>query len=215
MTAPRHSEWNIQQRPDVPGPQPERIDLGDGAVLELVRGFVADHEAVMARLLTEVPLEQESIRMIGRLVPVPRLVAFHGDAGKRYRYSGRDHVARPWTPALLALVEQLRAFTGTPYDTVLCNYYRDGRDAMGRHSDDEKELGPAPDDVRIASISLGGRRRFAMRRKDGDARRAFELGEGDLLVMRGTTQTHWTHEVPRTSSPVLPRWNLTFRCVVG
>lgn len=193
----------------------ERTDLGLGAFLELTPGFVPDHEALMARLLTELPLEQESIRMIGRLVPVPRLVAFHGENGKRYRYSGRDHVALPWTPSLLPLVRSLRAFTGTHYDTVLCNFYRDGRDAMGRHSDDEKELGPAPDDVRIASISLGARRAFRMRRKDGSAKLEFELGGGDLLVMGGTTQAHFVHEVPRTKKVVGPRLNLTFRCVIS
>lgn len=98
-------------------------------------------------------LAPETIRMLARHVPVPRLVAFHGEPGRRYRYSGRDHEARPWTPALLELVGRLRAATGTPYDTVLCNHYRDGDDAMGRHADDEPELGPTPDDLRIASVS--------------------------------------------------------------
>jgi alkylated DNA repair dioxygenase AlkB len=192
-----------------------RRDLGRGAVIDYESSFVLDHEAAMTRLLAELPLEQESIRMIGRLVPVPRLVCFHGEPGKRYRYSGRDHEALLWTPTLRVLVEQLRAFTGTPYDTVLCNFYRDGMDAMGKHSDDEKELGPSPDDLHIASISLGARRIFRMRRKDGSERFDLQLGHGDLLVMSGTTQAHWTHEVPRTKAMVGPRLNLTFRCVKG
>ncbi len=167
----------------------------------------------MQRLLRELPLAQETIRMIGRDVLVPRLVAFCGEPGLRYRYSGRDHDAAPWTPTLRALVDQLRSATGTRYDTVLCNYYRDGRDAMGRHADDEPELGPSPDDIRIASVSLGSRRTFRMRPRAGGDRIDYLLGEGDLLVMGGTTQAHWVHEVPRTKAAVGPRLNLTFRCV--
>lgn len=194
--------------------EPQRTDLGRGAFVEFVPQFVHDHEAAMQRLVhDELHLERETIRVIARDVPVPRLVAFHGEPGRRYRYSGRDHDAAPWTPTLRMLVERLRALTGTPYDTVLCNFYRDGNDAMGRHADDEPELGPRPDDVRIASISLGARRVFRMRERHGARKLDFALGEGDLLVMGGTTQTHWVHEVPRTKKCTGPRLNLTFRVV--
>jgi len=44
--------------------------------------------------------------------------------------------------------------------TVLANLYRDGRDSLGLHSDNEPELGPLRDDIAIASISLGAARRF-------------------------------------------------------
>lgn len=194
-------------------PSQHRRDLGRGAWLCYEPAFVQHHEAVMQQLLRELPLAQETIRMIGRDVLVPRLVAFCGEPGLRYRYSGRDHDAAPWTPTLRTLVEQLQATTGTRYDTVLCNFYRDGRDAMGRHADDEPELGPSPDDIRIASISLGAKRTFRMRMRAGGERIDYLLGEGDLLVMGGTTQTHWVHEVPRTKAAVGPRLNLTFRCV--
>ena len=194
-------------------PSQHRRDLGLGAWLCYEPAFVQDHEAAMQRLLRELPLAQETIRMIGRDVLVPRLVAFCGEPGLRYRYSGRDHDAAPWTPTLRALVDQLRSATGTRYDTVLCNYYRDGRDAMGRHADDEPELGPSPDDIRIASVSLGSRRTFRMRPRAGGDRIDYLLGEGDLLVMGGTTHAHWVHEVPRTKAAVGPRLNLTFRCV--
>ena len=190
-----------------------RRDLGDGAFVEFSSGFVPGHASVMNALLGELELEQESIVMFGRQVRVPRLVAFHGDPGRWYRYSGRDHAPRTWTPTLERIRRRLSEATGTGYDTVLVNYYRDGSDAMGRHADDEPELGPQPDDVRIGSISLGARRTFRLRRRGGGPRIDFELGEGDLLVMGGTTQTHWMHEVPRTKAAVGPRMNLTFRCI--
>lgn len=205
------SPVNSPSSPSAARPSP--IDLGDGAWLQYVEDFVPEPDRVLAALLTELALAPETIRMFGRDVAVPRLVAFHGERGRRYRYSGRDHEALPWTPSLLAIVERVRDYTDTPYDTVLCNLYRDGNDAMGRHSDDEPELGPTPDDIRIASVSLGARRTFRLARKGGGARHSFELGLGDLLIMGGTTQRHWWHDVPRTRRAVGPRLNLTFRCI--
>lgn len=190
-----------------------RTDLGEGAFLEEVHGFVEDHDAVMGELCRELDLKAETIVLFGRPVPVPRLVAYHADPGRYYRYSGRDHEPVTWPPVLAALRERLCEATGTPYDSVLCNHYRDGSDSMGRHADDEPELGPHPDDVRIASISLGARRTFRLRPRDGGPRLDLELGCGDLLVMGGTTQRLFVHEVPRTKRVVGPRLNLTFRCV--
>jgi alkylated DNA repair dioxygenase AlkB len=98
---------------------------------------------------------------------------------------------------------------------VLANYYRDGQDGMGFHRDAEPELGPSPEDRWIASLSLGAVRRFviahAKRKSD---RHEFALGAGTLLVMRGTTQTHYRHAAPKTARSVGARLNLTFRHVV-
>src|SRR5690606_23089936 len=91
--------------------------------------------------------------------------------------------------------------------------YRDGRDAMGWHSDDEPELGPEP---LIASLSLGAVRRFVLRRRDDPARKlALELGPGSLLLMGGSTQRYWKHALPRTARPVGARINLTFRQIAA
>jgi alkylated DNA repair dioxygenase AlkB len=188
------------------------IDLGRGAWLSLSPGFVPDHAAVMERLVDTLPLVQEHVVLFGRSHPMPRLTSWHGDPGLAYAYSGRVFDPSPWTPELLALRDAVREHTGTAYNSLLANWYRDGRDAMGMHADDEPELGPSREDVRIASISLGERRRFviAPRRKDGE-RRVLELGEGDLLVMGGTTQRWFRHGVPRTARPVGARLNLTLR----
>lgn len=192
---------------------PHRRDLPPGGFVTYEPKFVADHDAALRALLVELPLAQETIRMIGRDVLVPRLVAFCGEPGLRYRYSGRDHDAAPWSPTLRAIRDQLLESIGTRFDTVLCNLYRSGNDAMGRHADDEPELGPSCDDIRIASVSLGAKRTFRLRPRAGGDAIDYLLGEGDLLVMGGTTQTHWLHEAPRTKSQVGPRLNLTFRCM--
>lgn len=195
------------------GPHWQRRDLGEGAFLAYAPGFVADADRWMAGLLAELSLEQETIVLFGRPRPVPRLVGYYGDPGRTYRYSGRTHHPATWTPLLNELRCELLAHTGAPYDSVLVNLYRDGSDSMGWHADDEPELGPRPDDIRIASISLGAPRRFQLEHRRDRRRLDYRLGNGDLLVMGGTTQTHWRHRIPRSARQVGPRLNLSFRCV--
>jgi len=172
---------------------------------------------MMERLLAEVPLAPERLVMFGKAVETPRLVSFHGEPHARYGYSGRVFEPRPWTPALSSVRDGLTEQVGAHFDCVLVNHYRDGRDAMGWHSDDERELGPdAPRDVLIASVSLGAPRRFVLRhRRRTRERREVLLGEGSLLVMGGATQHRFQHSVPRTAAAVGPRMNLTFRLIRG
>lgn len=189
---------------------PDVIAL-DGGELVYWRGFLPRDAACgyFAAVRDEVPWERHTLRLYGRDVPMPRLSAWVGDVDAVYAYSGTIYVPQPWTPALAALRNRVAAASGAVFNSVLANRYRDGRDAMGWHADDERELGPAP---LIASLSLGATRRFVLRRKD-DARRRVELAleDGSLLVMRGATQRHWQHALPRTAKPVGERINLTFR----
>jgi alkylated DNA repair dioxygenase AlkB len=189
--------------------------LGEDAWIALREAFVPAHESLRTRLAESLPLRAETLRIAGREVMTPRLTSFHGDPGGTYRYSGRSFEPRPLTPELEGLREALASLTGHRFNVVLVNHYRDGNDAMGWHSDDEPELGPrAPDDVLIASISLGAPRRFVLRhrRRTGE-RREHALGGGSLLLMGGATQRRWQHALPRTARPVGPRMNLTFRIV--
>ncbi len=195
---------------------PGALDLGEGAWVLHRPGFVADPGPMLDALVRTLPLRVEQLTILGRSVPTPRLTAWHGDPGCAYRYSGRLFEPAPFTSELTALRAALHEALGADFNSVLANLYRDGRDAMGWHADDEPELGPAaPDDVLIASLSLGATRRFAMRhrRRAGEPghRHVFALADGDLLVMGGTTQRRWQHCVPRTALPVGPRLNLTFR----
>jgi alkylated DNA repair dioxygenase AlkB len=192
----------------------EQIKLGDDAWLEWSPHFLAaaDHPGAQA-LAAEIPLRTDTFRMFGRTVRVPRLIAWHGDPGCRYRYSGQTYEPAPWTPGLARIRALLCARTGIAWNAVLANYYRDGSDSVGWHSDDERELGPERDDIAIASLSLGATRRFVMRHRASGERRAFDLCAGSLLVMRGTTQRHWRHALPKTAARVGPRLNLTFRVI--
>lgn len=166
-------------------------------------------DALMAELREDLDWEVHRIRMFGRMVDSPRLSSWIGDAGASYVYSGTRFEPRPWHRALLQLRGELRALLGIDFNSVLANLYRDGRDAMGWHSDDERELGPAPV---IASISLGATRRFAFKhRRDPGRKLAIDLPSGSLLVMRGDTQSNYRHALPRTARAVSDRINLTFR----
>ena len=169
-------------------------------------------EALLAQLTAEVAWEQRSIRLYGREIPQPRLTAWHGDPAARYTYSGLVWEPRPWLPALQALRQRLEAATQARFNSVLLNLYRDGRDSMGWHADDEPELGSAP---AIASLSLGATRRFRLRPRTGLAHPplSLDLPGGSLLLMRGPTQQHWQHALPKTARQVGPRLNLTFRWV--
>lgn len=168
-----------------------------------------DADALLAALRDGVAWEVHRIRLFGREHASPRLSCWIGDPEASYRYSGTRFEPKPW-PAVLGpirarLADELRA----DFNSVLANGYRDGRDAMGWHSDNEAELGPAPV---IASLSLGATRRFVLKHRDDPSRKlAIDLPHGSLLVMAGGTQQHYRHALPRTARPVGVRINLTFR----
>jgi alkylated DNA repair dioxygenase AlkB len=191
-----------------------RVDLGGGAWIDHQAEFVPDHVATMAALERDLPLVAESIRIAGRDVSTPRLTSWHGDPDSVYTYSGRTFTPHPWTAELAALRDRVRTAAGVEFNSVLVNLYRDGSDSMGAHADDEPELGPSRDDVRIASVSLGGTRRFVLLPRRAGEKIELALGGGDLLVMGGTTQRRYRHAVPKTKKPVEKRMNLTFRLIL-
>jgi alkylated DNA repair dioxygenase AlkB len=170
-------------------------------------GWVDNADQLFELLRNDIAWEQHTITLYGRTVPIPRVTGWMADAA--YRYSGIVNEPAPWPEALADLRERLRRELGVSFNSCLANLYRDGTDSMGYHSDNEPELGPRPT---IASISLGDRRRFVLRHRVSGERWSWDLGHGDLLVMRGKSQSEFAHAVPKTSRPVGPRMNLTFRC---
>ncbi|MEN5207862.1 alpha-ketoglutarate-dependent dioxygenase AlkB [Stenotrophomonas terrae] len=173
----------------------------------------AQADALLLALHTQVAWEIHRIRMFGRWLDSPRLSCWMGDADAHYRYSGADFIPHPWVPAVNELRERLQQACDARFNSVLLNRYRDGRDSMGWHSDDEPELGPTP---LIASLSLGAERRFLLRRRDDPARKLeYRLGHGDLLLMRGDCQRDYQHALPKTARVAGERINLTFRQVAA
>lgn len=163
------------------------------------------------RLTCTIDWRQEPIRIYGRSLLQPRLTAWYGDPGTSYTYSHLTLQPLPWTPELLELKAAVDAAAGIRFNSVLLNLYRSGGDSMGWHSDDEPELGQNPV---IASLSLGGTRRFILRhRLEPGLKHELALTSGSLLIMAGSTQHYWQHQVPKTRRPVPPRINLTFRVI--
>jgi alkylated DNA repair dioxygenase AlkB len=175
--------------------------------------FIAERHALhlFAHLREDLVWEQSTVQVYGKRHRIPRLNAWYGEAGADYRYSGTSFTAKPWTEALLALRAQLHRELDCEFNSVLANYYRDGRDCMGFHADDEPELGAKPV---IACLSLGASRPLRFRHKAGLAPSFNQtLLPGSLLVMAAGMQTHWQHALPKRAVAG-PRISLTFRQVV-
>ncbi len=170
----------------------------------------ASSEAHLQGLLAELHWEEQRFTIYGRTMPMPRLVAMYGPVG--YRYSGVAHPPRPLSPRLEVIRRRVENVTGHPFNSVLANLYRDGRDSVGWHRDSDYAHGGQPD---IASVSFGATRRLEMRDRPGRARAAVDLESGSLLLLTGDAVARWWHRVPKTSRPVGPRVNLTFRHMVA
>jgi alkylated DNA repair dioxygenase AlkB len=161
-------------------------------------------------LRDRIPFAQYNVRVFGREVLQPRLVHWYGPVA--YTYSGLTLPSDPMPPWLEELRERVSEAAGAPFDSVLCNLYRNGKDAVGWHSDDEELFGPDPV---VASLSYGASRRFVLRRKaDRHSKTDYYLNDGTLLVMGKGVQREYQHTLPKTSRPVGERINLTFRQTV-
>lgn len=198
-----------------------------GLCLHHLRSWLPPARATqsLAQLQAEVPWKQEEISLYGRRHLLPRLTCWMADPGCGYRYSGLANVLESWSAAAEQLRHELEAVSGWRFNSLLLNRYRDGRDAMGWHADDEPELDPA---APIASISLGASRDFRLRprpspRRPGGVPQPFgftdcvpfniPLHSGDLLLMEPPTQLWWQHALPRRLRIEEERLNLTFRVV--
>ena len=191
----------------------ERIPMQDAEVYYQRQLSLAEPgHAVMRYLIDEVPWRAETIVMWGKTFLQPRLIAWYGDPGKNYTYSGIRLDPLPWTQTLLDIKRSIETVAGNHFNSVLLNYYRDHRDSMGLHSDDEPELGERPI---IASFSLGEERTIIFKHKTNRDMKPvrLRLASGSLLLMKGQTQRHWKHGINKETYPYGPRVNLTFRRV--
>ena len=187
-----------------------RIALADDTWLDFELAWLSAGEAqrCLAALRAEVTWVEREIVIYGKRIMQPRLVGWAGEVA--YRYSGQTLEPRAFTDTVRALTERVNAFADTSFNHVLLNRYRNGRDNMGLHADDEPELGPDPV---VATLSLGATRRLALvprRPRDGE-RRSLELPAGSLLIMRGACQRRFRHGIPREPRVTEERVSLTFR----
>jgi alkylated DNA repair dioxygenase AlkB len=181
---------------------------------DLIPGFASGIEIGP---ILEQAWEQKTIKLFGQEHEVPRLTLWFGEG---YTYSGIKNVAAPMPAWLDELRSRAEKASGARFNSALLNYYRDGKDSVSWHADDEKELGTEPT---IASLSIGASRAFAIKERAerlGEietgkerARWSLQLNDGDLLIMRGESQRDYLHSIPKTSKEVGARVNITFRWI--
>lgn len=166
-------------------------------------------DQLLEQLKTDIPWQQDNITIFGKTHPQPRLTSLFGNDAKPYSYSNITMQPNEWNSLLVQIKNKLEKVCEEKFTTVLLNYYRDGKDSMGWHSDNEKELGINPI---IASVTFGAERMFHLKHNIvAEQKLKINLQHGSLLIMKGETQQFWKHQIPKTSRPIGERINLTFR----
>jgi alkylated DNA repair dioxygenase AlkB len=190
---------------------PIQLDMPD-ADLKYYPNFIAASEAaiLMQALHQSLEWRQEQITLYGKTFDVPRLQAWYGDKSARYQYSNLSLRPLPWNSVLLALKQKCENASNSHFNSVLANLYRHGQDGMGRHADNEPELGQQPV---IASLSFGEERNLDFYHNTTKNKVRLPLHNGSLLVMSGDTQKYWQHSVAKTKKKLAQRINLTFRYI--
>lgn len=162
-------------------------------------------------LLNKIDWKNDEAIIFGKKIITKRKVAWYGDSEFEYTYSKITKKANLWTPELLQLKKQIEITSGESFNSCLLNLYHSGEEGMAWHSDGEKDL---KKNGAIASVSFGAERKFAFKHKETKETISLNLEHGSLLIMKGTTQTHWLHRLPPTTKVTSPRVNLTFRTIV-
>lgn len=198
---------------DLQGPKETGIIKLCHAELNYLPAFFTKMESdrLMTTLLEEIEWKQDEISMYGKRINLPRLSAWYGENEKSYTYSGIKLEPKPWIGCLLDIKSRIELEANVKFSSVLLNRYRNGQDYVGWHSDSEKELGTNPV---IGSVNFGATRKFQFRMaSDKTEKFELDLKHGTLLIMQGQTQHYWQHQIPKTTTKIGERINLTFRVI--
>ncbi len=168
----------------------------------------AESAQVFQSLLQSIPWRNDEVVMFGKKITTARKVAWVAEDGVAYAYSGKSREPVAWTPELIDLRDRCELHTGANYNSCLLNLYHDGSEGMGWHSDDEKTIVP---DSSIACLSFGAERKFSFRHRTTRETVSLFLEDASLLDMRGETQRHWHHQLPKSKRVAGSRISLTFR----
>jgi alkylated DNA repair dioxygenase AlkB len=184
----------------------------DGEVYYSKKNWNFDESQVIFKsFLINFPWRHDELIMFGKKIVTNRKVVWFGDEAFQYTYSHTLKTALPWPPLLLPIKDITEKVTQARYNSCLCNLYHHGNEGMSWHSDDDKEFGLQPT---IASLSFGADRIFKFRHKKTKEIISLMLESGHILLMKGSTQSSWAHELPKSAKIKDPRINLTFRLVV-
>mgnify|MGYP002700397778 CR=1 FL=1 len=194
------------------GTEEINLNLPDSEIFYYPNFFsLTESKAYFNTLLNNTTWQQDDITIFGKTYTQPRLTALFADNEKPYSYSNITMHPIPFSDCLLEIKHKIEKKTKTEFTTCLANLYRSGQDSNGWHADNEKELGINPI---IASVSLGESRLFHLKhRTKKELKQKLLLENGSLLLMKGETQHHWLHQIPKTKREIKPRINLTFRVI--
>ncbi len=190
-----------------------RLDLPDAEVIHIQKFFSPkESKRLYNNLYDTIAWQQDQIKIFGKLIDLPRLTAWIGEEDELYTYSGIAMQPQPWNKALLFIKKRIEKEADVVFTNCLLNLYRTGKDSVGWHQDNEPELGQNPI---IGSVSFGATRSFQLKhRYRKDLKKVtIPLTDGSFLLMQGTTQHFWKHQIPKTTKVVAPRINLTFRII--
>ena len=189
-----------------------KLNLPDADVIYYPDFFSKEEANTYFKVLLETTnWKQDDITIFGKTHKQPRLTALYANNDKPYSYSNITMQPLKFTEALQNIKTKVETQTVTLFTTCLCNLYRDGQDSNGWHADNEKELGQNPI---IASVSFGAERLFKLKhRTNKSLKHDITLQHGSLLIMQGSTQHHWLHQIPKTKKVIGKRINLTFRVI--
>lgn len=188
------------------------LNLKDAEVFYYPNYFTINESMSLFQILTTETLwQQDDIKVFGKTYKQPRLTSLYGSNKRPYSYSNITMHPHKFSSTLLKIKSKIEDTTNEIFTTCLLNQYRDGQDSNGWHADNEKELGQNPV---IASVSFGASRMFHLKhRYDKSHKCKLLLESGSLLLMKGTTQHFWLHQVPKTKKQIGSRINLTFRYI--
>ena len=162
-------------------------------------------------LLNTVPWQNDSVKIFGKTIVTNRKMAWYSTENQSYTYSNSTKMAMAFTTELWEIKQIVENISGEKYNACLLNFYKNGQESMGWHTDNEREIVAQS---AIASVSLGANRRFCFRHKTIKEKLEVQLENGSLLVMKGLTQQYWQHSLPKSAKVNEPRINLTFRQMV-
>ena len=185
----------------------------DGAVNYYGKIFTEEQsEIYYVKLLNEINWQHDVVKIFGKEIITKRKVAFLGDEGISYKYSGKTKIAENWLKFILEIKSTVEQISGEIFNACLLNYYHNGSEAMSWHSDNEKEI---LKHSAIASVSFGAERKFGFKHNFSKEEISLMLENGSLLIMKDETQIYWKHKLYTNAKITEPRINLTFRTIVN
>ena len=185
----------------------------DGTVNYYGKIFTEEQsEIYYVKLLNEINWQHDVVKIFGKEIITKRKVAFLGDEGISYKYSGKTKIAEKWLKFILEIKSTVEQISGEKFNACLLNYYHNGSEAMSWHSDNEKEI---LKHSAIASVSFGAERKFGFKHNFTKEEISLILENGSLLIMKDEIQKYWKHKLYIESKITQPRINLTFRMIVN